>query len=195
MKNVLIFNKFLVYNDSHLNCSPPPGGGGTGMIKWGQKSNPKKFLNQNLTPQKSHAEFPSHKNFQRNYAAGMRGNYHEASDCSEYQKKSFLKSSYPKNTCRNFPNQKKSQNCKFQTPKNPSINTVTWNQEYPPPPPPGMLTTIGVSFAAVIVSSRNAPPLFGRSAVWKKAAMESAHNHQFTSFLWHHPHAQNKGAY
>ena len=87
------------------------------MIKWGQKSNPKKFLNQNLTPQKSHAEFPSHKNFQRNYAAGMRGNYHEASDCFEYQKKSLLKSSYPKNTCRNFPNQKNPQIVNFKPQK------------------------------------------------------------------------------
>ena len=46
----------------------------TGMIEWGQKSKPKKnpwdsnktakkSLHQNLTPQKSHAEFPNHKNF------------------------------------------------------------------------------------------------------------------------------------
>ena len=46
----------------------------TGMIEWGQKSKPKKTpwdsnktakksLHQNLTPQKSHAEFPNHKNF------------------------------------------------------------------------------------------------------------------------------------
>ena len=31
----------------------------------GFKQNPKKFLDQNLTPKKSHAEFPSHKNFQK----------------------------------------------------------------------------------------------------------------------------------
>ena len=31
----------------------------------GFKQNPKKFLAQNLTPKKSHAEFPSHKNFQK----------------------------------------------------------------------------------------------------------------------------------
>ena len=133
------------------------------MIKWGQKSNPPKFLDQNLTPKNSHAEFPSHKNFQRNYAAGIRGNYHESSDCLEHPKKSLLKSSYPKNTFGNFPNQ----NWKFQTQKNPSIITVNWNPEFPPAPAPGLLTTIGVSFAAVIVSSRNASPLFGRSAVWR----------------------------
>ena len=56
---------------------------------------------------------------------GIRGNYHESSDCFEYPK-SLLKSSYPKkNTC-----QQKSGNKKFQTPKNPSIHPVTWNPEY-----------------------------------------------------------------
>ena len=47
----------------------------TGMIEWGQKSKPKKIpraskepkksLDQKLTPPKSHAEFPSLKNFQK----------------------------------------------------------------------------------------------------------------------------------
>ena len=61
----------------------------TGMIEWGQKLKPqkipraskkppKKSLDQNLTPQKSHAEFPSHKNFQRNYVARICGNYHKS---------------------------------------------------------------------------------------------------------------------
>ena len=31
----------------------------------GFKQNPQKSLDQNLTPKKSHAEFPSHKNFQK----------------------------------------------------------------------------------------------------------------------------------
>ena len=46
------------------------------MIEWGQKSKPKKIPwasnkttpkipGQNFTPKKSHAEFPSHKNFQK----------------------------------------------------------------------------------------------------------------------------------
>ena len=38
----------------------------------------KKSLNQNLTLKKSHAEFASHKNFYRNYAARIRGNYPES---------------------------------------------------------------------------------------------------------------------
>ena len=38
------------------------------VIDWlneGKKQNPQKSLDQNLTPKKSHAEFPSHKNFQK----------------------------------------------------------------------------------------------------------------------------------
>ena len=61
----------------------------TGMIEWGQKLKPNKIpraskkppqksLDQNLTLKKSHAEFPSHKNFQRNYVARICGNYHES---------------------------------------------------------------------------------------------------------------------
>ena len=61
----------------------------------------------------------------QNYAAGIHGNYHESSDCFEYHN-SLLKSSYPK---KYLP--KKSWNQKFQTPKNPSINHVNWNLEYP----------------------------------------------------------------
>ena len=61
---------------------------------------------QNLTPKKSHAEFPSHKNFQRYYVAGVRGKHPESSDWFEYPNKSLLTSSYPKNTCQNFPTQK-----------------------------------------------------------------------------------------
>ena len=47
----------------------------TGMIEWGQKSKPKKIPRASnkppkipgpkLNPQKVHAEFPSHKNFQK----------------------------------------------------------------------------------------------------------------------------------
>ena len=69
----------------------------------------------------------------RNYVAWISGNYHEFSDCFECPKKSLLKSSYPKNTCHNFP----PQNRKFQTLKNPLIIPVTWNLEYPPWGPKG----------------------------------------------------------
>ena len=60
----------------------------TGMIKWGQESN------QN--PKNSHADFPSHKNFQSNYTARICRKYHESSDCFEHPKKTLLKSSYSK---------------------------------------------------------------------------------------------------
>ena len=46
-----------------------------GMIDWGKnenptkipgpQTNPRKSLDQNVMPKKSHAEFPSHKNFQK----------------------------------------------------------------------------------------------------------------------------------
>ena len=57
-----------------------------------------------LAPNKFRAEFPSHKNqFHRNYAAEIRGNYQESSDCFEYPQKSLLKSSHPqKNTFQNI---------------------------------------------------------------------------------------------
>ena len=55
---------------------------------------------------KSHAKYPSCKNFQRNYAARIYGNDHESSYCFEYPKKSLLKSSYPKKFLPKFPTQK-----------------------------------------------------------------------------------------
>ena len=60
-------------------------------------------------PKKSHSEFQSRKNFQRNYAARIRRNYHESSDCLEYPKKSLLKSSYSKKYLPKFSFPKKSQ--------------------------------------------------------------------------------------
>ena len=97
----------------------------TGMIKWGQKSKPKKSLEQNLIPQKSHSNFPSHKNFQWNYAAMIRRNYRKSSDYFEYPKKSLLKSSYSKKYVPKFSYPNKSRNQKFQTLQNPSIIPLT----------------------------------------------------------------------
>ena len=75
----------------------------TGMIVWGQKSKPKKIagptFNHPPPPPPLHPRlkpmpnFSSHNNFQRKYAAGILGNYHESSDCLEYPKKSVLRSS------------------------------------------------------------------------------------------------------
>ena len=60
-----------------------------------------------------------------------------AEQCSQdqyYPKKSLLKSSHQKKILAKFSYPKKSRNGKFQTQKNPSIISVTWNPEYPPPP-------------------------------------------------------------
>ena len=73
-----------------------PAQGGTPDFKWQGRSNggkyrnhpkslglqTKKSLDQTIPPpppekKKSHGKFPNHKNFQRNYAAGIRGNYYE----------------------------------------------------------------------------------------------------------------------
>ena len=55
----------------------------------GQKSKPQKIPGPKFNPQNPKAEFPSHKNFQRNYAAGIRENYHKSSDCFEYPKNPY----------------------------------------------------------------------------------------------------------
>ena len=139
----------------------------TGMIEWGQKSTPplprpknkslglqkKKSVEQNLTPNKSHdrtimalapnkfrAEFPSHKNqFHRNYAAEIRGNYQESSDCFEYPQNPFLNQATPKKILSKI----------FLPKKNPEIGNFKPQKTLPsplsleirsnlPPPPVGV---------------------------------------------------------
>ena len=119
----------------------------TGMLEWGQQSKPEripraikpplkkipgasnktptKSMDQKLTPKKSHAVFPSLKNFQKTLNgvtcytlfgctifAELRGRdaraLHKFSNCFEYPKKSLLKSSYryPKKYLPYFPSQK-----------------------------------------------------------------------------------------
>ena len=95
-----------------------------------QTESKKKSLDQNLTLKKSHAKFPSHKNFQRNYAAGIRRSYLKSSDCFEYPQNSLLKLSYPKKYLPKFSYPKNSRDRKFQTQTNPSITPVTWNRKY-----------------------------------------------------------------
>ena len=67
------------------------------MIEWGQKSIPKKIPRASNKTQKKSLEL-----YSQNYATGIRGHYHESSDCFEYPKKSPLKSSDLKNTCQIF---------------------------------------------------------------------------------------------
>ena len=134
-----------------------PGGGDTPDFKWygwsnrdknrnqknpkGFKQTPPKSLDQNLTPEKSHAYFRAIKisrtqrQSQNSFVFILitkvsRGNYHESSDCFEYPRKSVVKSSYPKKFLTKFSYPKKSQNQKFQTPKSPWIIPVTWNPYY-----------------------------------------------------------------
>ena len=72
------------------------------MIKWGQKSKPRKIPGPKFNPpsppqKKSHAEFPSRKNFQKTLRCNKEKN---ANISFEYPKKSVLKSSDPKKILR-----------------------------------------------------------------------------------------------
>ena len=109
-------------------------------VEWGQKSKPPKLLRASNKSQiiprpkfkvlkKSHAEFPIRQNCQRNDAAGIQGNYHETLDYFENPKKSLLKSSYPKNTCQNFPTQKNPEIKIFKPKKilQPSLSLEIWS--------------------------------------------------------------------
>ena len=76
------------------------------------------------------------------YKAGIRGNYHESSDCFNFEyppKIPAYSSSYPKNTCQNFPTRKSPEIGNFKPKKSfdHHIRPVTWNPEYPPLHPEG----------------------------------------------------------
>ena len=86
-------------------------------------------FNNNIMNDSSKQDHPGKNKFvalySQNYAAGIRGHYHESSDCFEYPKKSLLKSNHPKKILAKFSYPKKSGHQKFQTQKNPSIIPVT----------------------------------------------------------------------
>ena len=107
-----------------------------GWSNGGKKSKPKKkslglqtklkkSLDQNLTPKKSHAEFPSHKNFQKAL--------NDTTRKIETLVFNTQKTPYFNILAKIF-QPKKIQKSKIQSPKNPSIIPVTWNPEYPLPP-------------------------------------------------------------
>ena len=94
------------------------------------KTPPKNPWDQNLTPKKSHAEFPSHNNFQKaeivvkqvwfyfirgTTRPGVCGNYCESSDCFQAAQKKYL----PK-----FSYSKKIPKSKISIQKYPSIISV-----------------------------------------------------------------------
>ena len=118
----------------HLGCGryDPPEGGTLdfkrqGLLNRGKNQNPKKSLDQTLTVKKSHAEFPSRKNFQKALYDITR----KIEALVLNPQKPLLQSSYPKKYLPKFSYPKKPQNRKFQTQKNPSVIPVTWNPEYP----------------------------------------------------------------
>ena len=178
MKNVLIFNKFLVTMIHTSNAHP---GGVTPDFKWRGWSNGGK----NQTPKNSHAEFPSHKNFQRNYAAGIRGNYHESSDCLEYPKKNpFLNQATRKTLAEIFLT--KIENFKPQKILRSSLSLEI--RSFPRP-------WAAYKHRSLLRSSYSLVTQRSTFVCEKRSVTRQPHNHQFTSFLWHHAHAQNKGAY
>ena len=65
----------------------------------------------------------------QNYTVGIRGHYHESSDCFEYPKKSLLKSSHPIKYLPIFPTQKNPGIKSFDHPRHLKFGV-------PPPPPP-----------------------------------------------------------
>ena len=86
----------------------------TANIPYCFNENPMKSLDQALTPKKSHAEFPSHKNFSllysQNYAARRMQELSQIFRLFWTPKKiPYLNQATPqKNTCQNFPTKKKS---------------------------------------------------------------------------------------
>ena len=86
-------------------------------------------------PKNPMMNFQPIKIYSRNYVAWIGGNYHEFSDCFECPKKSLLKSSYPKNTCHNFP-PKKIPKSKIPNPKKSFDYPCHLKSGVPPPPPP-----------------------------------------------------------
>ena len=110
--------------------------GGTPDFKWqgwsigGKNQNPQKSLDQSLTPQKSHTEFPSHKNFlkaetvtEQDWFYFIPGtawlgilcrNYYNLQVVMNTPHKTLLKPSYPKKYLPKFFYPRKSQNWKFQ---------------------------------------------------------------------------------
>ena len=116
-------------------------GGGGGVLRissddrMGAKiKTPKKSLGLLTKPQKIPGpKINPPKNPMQNYTAGIRGHYHESSDCFEYPKKTLLKSSQPKKYLPNFPTQK---NPRIENFKPKKILQSSPSLEIGIPPPP-----------------------------------------------------------
>ena len=70
---------------------------------YGFKQNRKKYLDQNSTPKKSNAKFPSHENFQKALNDITITNLQIV---SKTPKNPYLNQATPKNTCENYPTEK-----------------------------------------------------------------------------------------
>ena len=112
-------------------CSPGEYSGFqvTGMIEWGQKSNPQKLSVPKCNPPKN----PMPNSRAIKFPESMKWyNYNESSDCFEYPKNSLLKSSCLEKYLPKFSYPQNIPNSKFQTQKNSSVIPVTWNLVHPP---------------------------------------------------------------
>ena len=100
----------------------------------GQKSKPKKSLDQNLTPKKSHDEKISRGTTRPGYA----GTVKNLPIVFEYPQ-NLLKSNYEKNTCQNFPTKKKPEIENFKPIKifRSSLSLEIRSTPLPPPPAGG----------------------------------------------------------
>ena len=130
----------------HQDCSWSPVGGTsdflvTGMIEWrlkwkppkslGLQTKPKKIPAPKFNPQKIPWRISEPLKFQESINLYNTKNTPPPPPAKR-KKNSHLYRVTQNNTCQNVPTQKKSQNGKFQTKKNPSIIPVAWNPEYPP---------------------------------------------------------------
>ena len=86
---------------------------------------------QNLTPIKSHAEFPSLKISRGTTQPRYAGTITNLQIVLNTQKNPYLNQATQKHTCQNFPTPKNPEIENFHHPQNPSITPVTWNPEYP----------------------------------------------------------------
>ena len=102
------------------------------MIEWGKTQNPKKPLDQNLTPKKSLAEFPSHNSFQKAETVEKQVWFYTL--LAELTRRAYagtltnlhiLQIKLPRKLLAKIFLPKKSQYQKFQTQKNLSIIPVT----------------------------------------------------------------------
>ena len=88
-------------------------------------------MGQNLTPIKSHAEFPSLKISRGTTQPRYAGTITNLQIVLNTPKNPYLNQATQKHTCQNFPTPKNPEIENFHHPPKPSIIPVTWNLEYP----------------------------------------------------------------